>query len=50
LFTLRTISVELDDVSYFASIIIRNSHPNYAECIDAIDAFEKEIKEKLSEA
>lgn len=48
LYTLRTISVELDDVSYYASVIIRNSHPNYDECIAAIDAFEKEIKEKLS--
>ena len=46
-FTLRTISVELEDVSYYASVIIRNSNPNYAECIEAIDAFEKEMKEKF---
>lgn len=47
LFTLRAISVELDDVSYYASVIIRNTNPNYAECIAAIDAFEKEMKEKF---
>ena len=47
LFTLRTMSVEFDGVTYYASVIIRNSNPAYTEYMAAIDAFEEEMKEKL---
>ncbi len=47
LFTLRTMNVEFDGVSYYASAIIRNDNPAYHEYMAAIDTFEEEMKEKL---
>ncbi|MBR1468547.1 MAG: hypothetical protein IJ605_00300 [Prevotella sp.] len=47
LFTLRTMKVEFDGVTYYASAIIRNDNPAYSDCMTAIDAFEKEMQDKL---
>lgn len=46
-FTLRTISIEYEGLSYYASAIIRNDHPLYHEYMEAIDDFEKEMREKM---
>ena len=47
LFTFRTISIEYEGLSYYASAIIRNDHPHYQEYMVAIDEFEAEMKEKI---
>ena len=47
-YTLRTIEAMWENTCYFASIIIRNDNPHYEEYMAAIDAFETEIRNKLS--
>ena len=47
LYTLKTISLKFDGISYFASAIIRKDNTHYAECITAIDNFEQNMKDKL---
>lgn len=47
LFTLRTISLEYEGMAYFASAIIRKDNSHYSECMTAIDAFEKDMRDKL---
>lgn len=48
LFTLRTISIEYENESYYASAIIRNDNPHYNEYIAAMNAFENEMEEILT--
>ena len=47
LYTLRTLSLEFDGISYYASAIIRNDSASYSDCMAALDAFESEMREKL---
>ncbi len=46
-YTLRTLSLYYEDISFYASVIIRNDNPNYDKCLDAIDNFEVQIRGKL---
>lgn len=46
-FTLRTIEIEFESTAYYASAILRNDNPNYSECMEAINEFEKMMREKL---
>jgi hypothetical protein len=47
LFTLRSLSVIYEDIGFYASVLIKNDNSHYAECLDAIDNFELNIREKL---
>lgn len=46
-FTLRSISVYYEDISFYASVLIKNDNPKYAECLLAVDNFEMQIRDKL---
>lgn len=46
-YTLRSLSVYYEDISFYASVVIKNSNPNYAQCLLAIDDFEMQIRDKL---
>ena len=46
-FTLRTMSIVYENITYYASAIVRNDNPHYREYMKAIDDFEAEMREKL---
>lgn len=46
-FTLEHIIAVYDNVSYYAAVIMRNDNPRYSEIMDAINAFTKNIGDKL---
>lgn len=44
---LRSMSVEIDDTEYFASVIMRNDNPRFAAMTEAIDRFIEDFQDKL---
>lgn len=46
-YTLRSLSVFYEDISFYAAVVIKNDNPNYEECLMAVDNFEIEIRNKL---
>lgn len=47
LFTLRPMSVKAEGIEFFAAVVLRNDNPRFSNIIDAIQQFEKQIKDKL---
>ncbi|MBQ7869239.1 MAG: hypothetical protein IJ355_02745 [Prevotella sp.] len=47
LFTLRPMSVKDEGIEFFAAVVLRNDNPRFSNIIDAIQQFEKQIKDKL---
>ena len=48
-FTLRTVNIEYAGQRYFASAIFRKDNAHYKEYIEAIDKFEANMIDKLSQ-
>ena len=46
-FTMQRIFAKFEGEGYYAAVILRNDNPKYGECITAIDAFSKDILDKL---
>lgn len=47
LFTLRPMSVKAEGIEFFAAVVLRNDNSRFSNIIDAIQQFEKQIKDKL---
>jgi hypothetical protein len=45
----RHLSVDVDGVPYYASVVLRRDNPRYADVMYAIDKFEKEFRDKLND-
>ena len=48
-FTMINESITFDDVTYFASIILPNSHPHYSDIIKTFRDFVKELPAKIDQ-
>ena len=46
-YNLRNMSVEIDEVEYFASVIMRNDNPRFQTMTEAIDRFVEDFQDKL---
>ena len=46
-YNLRNMSVEIDEVEYFASVIMRNDNPRFQAMNEAIDRFIEDFQDKL---
>ena len=47
LYHLRSMSVEIDETEYFASVIMRNDNPRFKVMTEAIDRFIEDFQDKL---
>ena len=46
-YCLRSMSINIDGVDYFASVIMRNDNPRFAAMTEAIDRFIEDFQDKL---
>jgi hypothetical protein len=46
-YSLRSMSIEVDGVDYFASVIMRKDSPRFAVMTEAIDRFLEDFQDKL---
>lgn len=49
LYCMRNLSVEIDDVWYYASVILRKDNPRYDAVMEAVDRFIADFQDKLKE-
>ena len=47
LYHLRSMSIQIDETKYFASVIMKNDNPRFAAMTEAIDRFIQDFQDKL---